>query len=87
MTVRELIEQLGDFPDEMEVRFAYQSGDYWRTVVTANVREVSEGKVEYSEYHRMDALVKEDDKDVDDDSEAVDIDTGKKEVLHVVIME
>lgn len=60
MLVRELIELLKGADPEMEVRFAYTAGDYWRTKVAAKIDEVDEGFVVHSDYHRMDKLVEPD---------------------------
>ena len=57
MTVKELIESLEGFDPNMEVKFAYNYGDYWKTEVASNVRDVDEGMVKYSDYHRMDKVV------------------------------
>ena len=76
MTVRELIDELKFFPDDMEVEFAYNYGDYWRTTVCKEIKDVDNGWVEYSGYHRMDKLVDVDDED--DDEEETD---ERREVL------
>jgi hypothetical protein len=60
MKVKDLIEQLGYMDAEADVHFAYGYGDHWRTTVAPKVRQVFEGAVEYSEYHRMDKLANED---------------------------
>ena len=52
ITVQELRDMLQDFPDDMPVVFAYPSGDYWRTEVANQVKEVEEGSIEYSNYHQ-----------------------------------
>ena len=57
MTVKELIESLEGFDPNMEVKFAYNFGDYWGTEVASNVTEIDEGQVRYSDYHRMDKVV------------------------------
>ena len=67
MTVNELKEILEQFDGEMEVQFTYQSGDYWRTQVAANICSAEEGYVKYSDYHRMNKV----DEDEDEDSERV----------------
>ena len=59
MKVRELIEILEEYDPEMEVHITYGYGDYWNSQVAPKVGYVEEGKVEYSEYHRMDKLVEE----------------------------
>lgn len=67
MTVNELKDLLEGFDGEMEVKFSYNSGDYWRTQVASNIRDVEEGYVKYSDYHRMDKI----DEDEDEDSKRV----------------
>ena len=61
MTVKELIESLQDFDPNMEVKFAYNFGDYWGTEVASNITEIDEGQVRYSDYHRMDKVTDYDD--------------------------
>jgi hypothetical protein len=60
MKVKDLIEQLGYMDAEADVHFAYGYGDHWRTTVAPKVRQVFEGAVQYSDYHRMDKLADED---------------------------
>ena len=60
MTVQELINLLQWQDPDAEVHFAYNYGDHWRTEVAPNVSNVREGVVEYSDYHRMDKIAKED---------------------------
>ena len=60
MRVADLIEVLKGFDPEMEVHTSYGYGDHWRTQVAPKVSEVFEGAVTYSEYHRMDKLVEDD---------------------------
>ena len=59
MKVSELMEQLGYMDKDAEVHFAYGYGDHWRTTVAPRVSGVSEGVVEFSDYHRLDKLVEE----------------------------
>jgi hypothetical protein len=61
MKVSELIEQLGYMNPEAEVHFSYGYGDHWRTQVAPRVSNVFDGVVQYSEYHRMDKLVEDED--------------------------
>ena len=61
MTVKELMESLEGFDPNMEVKFAYNFGDYWKTEVANNIRDVDEGQVRYSSYHRMDKVTDYDD--------------------------
>ena len=68
MLVRDLIELLEGYDADMEVHFAYNYGDHWRTEVAPKVGRVDEGAVVYSEYHRMDKMV-EDNGDCDFDEE------------------
>ena len=63
MTVKELMNTLEDFDPNMEVKFAYNFGDYWGTEVASNVTEVDEGQVKYSNYHRMDKVTEGIDED------------------------
>jgi hypothetical protein len=53
MTVKQLIEDLSGLPKELEVRFAYDYGDYWHSQVAKEVKTVEIDKISYSEYHRM----------------------------------
>ena len=61
MTVKELIESLEGFDPNMEVKFAYNFGDYWGTEVASRIGDVDEGQVRYSDYHRMDKVTDYDD--------------------------
>ena len=61
MNVKELIEQLQDMNPEAEVHFAYGYGDHWRTTVAPAASRVFQGQVQYSEYHRMDKMVEDED--------------------------
>jgi hypothetical protein len=61
MLVKDLIEQLGFMNPEAEVHFEYNYGDHWRTHVAPKVSQVFEGAVQYSDYHRMDKLVENED--------------------------
>ena len=60
MKVSQLIEELGFMNPDAEVHFSYCYGDHWRTEVAPGVSNVSEGVVEFSDYHRMDKLADED---------------------------
>jgi len=83
MTVQKLIETLQDFDPNMEVKFAYNFGDYWRSEVASSITELDEGQVTYSQYHRMDKVVisKYDDDDSDEDD-----DNGDDDIKTVVIL-
>jgi hypothetical protein len=59
MQVKELIEMLKDFNQEADVHFSYGYGDHWRTQVAPAVCQVWDGAVQYSDYHRMDKLIED----------------------------
>jgi len=61
MTVQELINELEQFDPEMEVHFAYNYGDYWKTIVAPKVSNVDMGLIKHSDYHSMDKVVDEED--------------------------
>jgi len=81
MQVKELIEILKNYDQEADVHFAYGYGDHWRTQVAPAVSQVFDGVVEYSDYHRMDKLV--------DDEDCYDEDTGdyKADIRKVVVID
>ena len=80
MNVRKLIEQLQSMNPDAEVHFSYNYGDHWHTEVAPTVVRVDEGVVEYSDYHRMDKMV--------DDEDCYDEETGnfKETVRQVVVL-
>ena len=80
MKVKDLIEQLGHMDQDADVHFSYNYGDHWRTQVAPTVDRVDEGAVKYSDYHRMDKMLDEDD--------CYDEDTGdyKTDVRKVVVL-
>ena len=80
MKVSELIELLGYHSPDAEVHFSYNYGDHWRTEVAPAVSSVADGVVEFSDYHRMDKMV--------DDEDCYDEDTGdyKEDVRKVVVI-
>ncbi len=67
MLVRDLIELLEGYDQDLEVHFQYNYGDHWRTQVAPSVDSVDMGVVKYSEYHRMPKVVEV---DYDDEDEA-----------------
>jgi hypothetical protein len=81
MKVAELIELLGYHSPDAEVHFSYNYGDHWRTEVAPAVSNVSNGVVEFSDYHRMDKLV-------EDEDECYDEETGdfREDVRKVVVI-
>jgi hypothetical protein len=66
---------------DADVHFAYGYGDHWRTTVAPKVSQVFEGVVEFSDYHRMDKMI--------EDEDCYDEETGdyKKDVRRVVVIE
>ena len=80
MKVSELIELLGYHSPDAEVHFSYNYGDHWRTEVAPAVSSVADGVVEFSDYHRMDKMV--------DDEDCYDEETGdyKEDVRKVVVI-
>jgi hypothetical protein len=81
MQVKELIESLKYMDQDAEVHFAYNYGDHWRTEVAPKVERVHQGIVEFSDYHRMDKLV--------EDEDCYDEDTGdyKADIRRVVVID
>jgi len=81
MQVKELIEILSRYDQEADVHFAYGYGDHWRTQVAPAISQVFDGVVEYSDYHRMDKLV--------EDEDCYDEDTGdyKAGIRRVVVID
>jgi hypothetical protein len=77
MLVRDLIELLEGYDADMEVHYAYNYSDHWRTEVAPKVGDVREGVVEFSEYHRMDKVASE---DYDDEDEGV-VESQRRVVL------
>ena len=82
MKVSELIEQLQSMDPELEVHYAYNYGDHWRTEVAPKVGRVSEGTVDYSDYHQMDKIVEY-------EEDLYDEETGdyKEGIRRVIVLE
>ena len=83
MKVKELMEILEEYDPEMEVHITYGYGDYWNSQVAPKAQYVEEGKIEYSEYHRMDRLVDTDSYYGDEEEEAEE---EPKETLQTVLV-
>ena len=81
MTVSELMEQLQSLDPNTEVHFSYNYGDHWRTEVAPKVSRVSEGVVEFSDYHRMDKMVGEYEDQFDEETGDLRTDVRKVVVL------
>jgi len=47
----------------MDVCFAYNYGDHWKTTVSPKVNKVDECGIRYSDYHNTYRVVDEDDKE------------------------
>ena len=71
MTVRDLKEMLEGQDDSMEVHFAYNFGDYWRTQVAPKASDADTRMVRYSDYHSMDKIDEDGDEEDDDNSREV----------------
>jgi hypothetical protein len=71
MTVKELIEQLQQYEPETEVHIAYNSGDYWRTIVAPVVTNVDELPIKHSDYHNKPVLLNDEDDDYDEAKQVV----------------
>jgi len=67
MLVKELIAALKKVPQDVEVLFTYNSGDYWRTQVAASINQLDTGYVVWSQYHDMHKVIDLDDNDEDDE--------------------
>lgn len=67
MKVKDLINQLKNYSEDLEVKFCYDYGDYWHTEVAKNITDVSDGHSVYSDYHRTDKVAKNGE---DDESKA-----------------
>ncbi len=82
MTVLELIQELQQIRvengDDVEVKFAYPSGDYWKTVVCTQIDSVQMLAVKHSEYHDMDRLMEEE--------ELIDLEDEGKEPKEVCVL-
>ena len=59
MTVGELKRKLENLDDDLPVRMAFPSGDYWRTVIAGTIDAVEICQVEWSKYHNNFTLPKE----------------------------
>jgi hypothetical protein len=81
MLVRDLIELLEGYEADMEVHFAYDYGDRTHSQVAPGVNYVREGVVEYSEYHRMDKVVENEEDIYDEETGEYKTETRKVVVL------
>jgi len=78
MTVGELIEELKQYDENSEVRFAYNFGDHCHTQVAETIGSVDSGLVQHSDYHRMDKVVElDDDGEMPDEAKEVVILSGR----------
>lgn len=61
MTVNELRTALDELiaqgNGEVEIMFAYNYGDYWRSTVAQPLTIIAEAQVKHSDYHSMDKVV------------------------------
>lgn len=63
MTVRELIDRLGDFDPDAEVHVGHNYGDHWDTTVAPTIEDVEEVEVIHSAYHGMPKVASRDEDD------------------------
>lgn len=70
MQVKDLIQQLQQFDEGDEVHISYNYGDHWRTQVAPKIKRIQMLEVKHSDYHRMPAVVG-DEEDGDDDPQMV----------------
>ena len=59
MKVAALIAMLEGERQDADVHFSYCYNDHWRTHVAPKATQLFAGAVQYSEYHRMDKLIDE----------------------------
>ena len=52
MTVKELKDLLSEYSDDLDVHFAFPSGDYWKTTLARPITSGELLPVQWSEYHR-----------------------------------
>jgi hypothetical protein len=78
MTKGELVELLVDFDDDMQIGFAFPSGDYWKTTIVRTINEVYEAEIKYSDYHEENTLVN---RDEETDDENINIEYDQMIVL------
>lgn len=83
LTVRELREMLAEYEDDMIVRVAQPTGNYWNMVAAAPVRDLEEGDVKFSTYLNQDEVIRDDESNDDGDSNEVD-ETIKQVVLIMI---
>jgi hypothetical protein len=81
MNVRQLINILKEMDPDMDVYFAYDSKDYWGSVITSEVNTVGKDRLAWSEYHRAYEVPGE---DYEDDSE--DDGAGNNEQCITVVL-
>jgi hypothetical protein len=87
MNVKELIEALQEQVEngngDMEIKFAYNYGDHWRSQVCEGINNISQVTVKYSDYHSMDKIVEDHREDDEDDCEM----TPKPDQRDILILE
>ena len=81
-TVEELMAELKVFKPDQKVVFAYDYGDHSHSTVCIGVSSLTDGRVKYSDYHRM---LKEA-PDEDRNGETIDYAERGEEVEKVVII-
>lgn len=66
MTVEQVISELEQFPMDMEVKFSYNFGDYWKTEVASDINSIDVKLVKYSSYHNMDKIAEDEEDDLNE---------------------
>jgi len=92
MKVKQLIEMLEGFDEDLEVGFEYPSRDYWNSVLIGEVYGAEEGYAKYSAYHQQLGVATEDEieeaeylANLDDPDEEGDI-PEDKQITRMVIL-
>jgi hypothetical protein len=81
---RMMADEVEDGNGDLEVRFAYPSGDYWKTVIAAEVEHADTAEVKFSKYHEKDEVIEDDGED--DEEEGGDGEATEKETTTVLLL-
>ena len=74
MTVGELRELLGQFPQDQPIATVYPSHDHWRTRLIGVICEEPEvHKVRYTEYHQCFELIDPDNEEANANPDAIEV--------------
>lgn len=78
--VTELQDLMNDHGENIPVMFAYNFGDHWGTQVAQQIRTVDIDNVEYSDYHNM-CKISKDELDEEEETEEPGSETIKKVII------